>query len=229
MLVSSSARLVTGATATRPACAACRTQRRFASKLVEVELQTEIPSLGPRGARVAVSPGTARNRLIPSGQALYVGRDGLAVSPLGRMLRKEAERAGGIAEVMKREREREAERRAKRVLDEMSGVAHDPHAAARAAEESLLGSLALLPQPLPFKRLTTSPTSSDLFGSVSASDVLATLKEQNVNLDAHVGAAFREQDGVEKGRVKRLGEFVFSVPFKVLESEYEVKVKVDKA
>ncbi|GAA5834076.1 hypothetical protein JCM11251_003612 [Rhodosporidiobolus azoricus] len=224
MLVSSSTRLLT----TVPACA-CRSQRRYASKLVEVELQTEIPSLGPRGARIAVSPGIARNRLIPSGQALYVGRDGLAVSPLGRMLRKEAERAGGIAEVMRREREREQERRAKRVLEEMSGTAHDPHAAARSAEESLLGSLALLPQPLPFKRLTTSPTSTDLFGSVSASDVLATLKEHEVNLDAHVGAGFREQEGVEKGRVKRLGEFVFEVPFKVLESSYEIKIVVDKA
>jgi hypothetical protein len=42
-------------------------------------------------------------------------------------------------------------------------------------------------------------------------------------------AAFVEQEGVEKGRVKRLGEFEFAVAFKVLEREYPVKIKVEKA
>ncbi|BGP14495.1 60S ribosomal protein L9 [Rhodosporidiobolus nylandii] len=96
MLSSSSARLATTATAARPACAVCQTQRRYTHKLVEVELTTDMPDLGRRGQRVPVAPGIARNGLVPGGQALYVGRSGEAVSPLQRMLRKEALRAGGL-------------------------------------------------------------------------------------------------------------------------------------
>ncbi|GAA5855808.1 hypothetical protein JCM8547_000364 [Rhodosporidiobolus lusitaniae] len=226
MLASTSARLLTGASA-RPACRACQqSQRRHAHKLVEVELTTDVPSLGRRGDRLPVAPGIARNRLIPGGQALYVVA-GQAHSPLQRMFRKEAERAGGLASIMAKQREQEAEARAKRVLDELTGAA-DPHAAARKAELSLLDNLSGLPQPLTFSRLTTSPTSSDLFGSVSAVDVISLLREKDIHLDASQ-AAFVEQKGVEKGRVKVLGEFTFAVQMKVLEREYPVQVKVEKA
>ncbi|BGP14501.1 hypothetical protein JCM10213_003087 [Rhodosporidiobolus nylandii] len=227
MLVTPSARLATTATAARPACAVCQTQRRYAHKLVEVELTTDVPALGRRGQRVPVAPGIARNRLVPGGQALYVGRSGEAVSPLQRMLRKEALRAGGLQAVLARQRARDAERRAKQVLDELSGAV-DPHAAARSAEQAVFSALALLEQPLPFTRLTTSPTSSDLFGSVSAADVIGLLREKDVHVEAGQGA-FVEQDGVEKGRVKQLGDFTFEVVFKTLDRAYPLKIQVDKA
>ncbi|GAA5967014.1 hypothetical protein JCM11641_000415 [Rhodosporidiobolus odoratus] len=228
MLVSSSSRLLNSAAPARSACAVCQTQKRYAHKLIEIELIADVPSLGRRGQRLPVSPGTARNHLLPNRLALYVDRHGVAVSPLQRMLRKEAERAGGLQAVLAKQRAKEAERKAQRVLDEMSGAVNDPQAAARSAEQTLYASLTLLDQPLPFNRLTTSPTSVDLFGSVSAADVLAALKEREVHLEAGQGA-FAEQEGVEKGRVKRLGEFTFEVQFKVLGREYPLQIRVDKA
>jgi hypothetical protein len=62
----------------------------------------------------------ARNRLLPARQALYVVR-GEAISPLQRLYRKEAERAGGLASVMARQRKKEQEEKARRVLEELSG------------------------------------------------------------------------------------------------------------
>jgi len=94
--------------------------QRHSSKLVEVELTQDVPSLGRRGERVPVSPGVARNRLLPARQALYVVR-GEAISPLQRLYRKEAERAGGLASVMAKQRKREQEEKARRVLEELSG------------------------------------------------------------------------------------------------------------
>ncbi|GAA6037251.1 hypothetical protein JCM8097_008644 [Rhodosporidiobolus ruineniae] len=201
---------------------------RFAHKLVEVELLTDLPSLGLRGARVPVSPGTARNRLIPRGEALYVGRDGVAVSPLKQILRKEAERASGLMGVLARQRAKEKEERARRVLEEMGGAA-DPHAAARQADSALLSSLTALPQPLLFTRLTTSPTSTDLFGSVSAADVLSALKDAGIALEAGQGSFGEEQEGVEKGRVKTLGLFEYRVQLKAIEREAVVQIKVDRS
>ncbi|GAA6011326.1 hypothetical protein JCM10207_008301 [Rhodosporidiobolus poonsookiae] len=230
MLVSSSARLVASHSAVRPACAVCHSQKRYAHKLVEVELIQDVPALGLRGTRLPVSPGTARNRLIPNNQALYVGRDGQVVAPLRRLLRKEAERAGGLAELLAKERKREAERRAKAVLDGLSGAA-DPHAAAREAEQTLHGALALLPSPaLTFSRLTTSPTSSDLFGSVSSADVVSALKEQHaLSVDAAHGVFVEGEEGVEKGRVKQIGEFTFVVGLKTIGRDYPIRVRVVRA
>lgn len=77
----------------------------------------------------------------------------------------------------------------------------------REHDTTLLSALSLLPQPLSFSRLTTSSTAGDLFGSVSASDVLAELKEFGIRVEES-NAGFEEKEGVEKGRVKSLGEFV---------------------
>jgi ribosomal protein L9 len=76
----------------------------------------------------------------------------------------------------------------------------------RIAEQSLLDSLSTIPQPLEFSRLTTSSTSSDLFGSVSVSDVITALKERDIKIEEGMGS-FGESDGIEKGRVKKTGTF----------------------
>jgi hypothetical protein len=76
----------------------------------------------------------------------------------------------------------------------------------------LASSLALLPQPLIFSRLThvssssSSPRSSELFGSVSVADVVAVLKEFGIRVEEGQ-CAFANAEGVEKGRVKALGQF----------------------
>lgn len=117
----------------------------------------------------------------------------------------------------------------------------DPLAPARASERALLSSLTTLAapsSPLVFTRLTTSPTSSDLFGSVSTADVVSALRDRGVVAAANAGdaasgsgspiqGAFREgQDGVLNGRVKRVGEFVFEVELKTLGDKVPVVVQV---
>lgn len=92
--------------------------------------------------------------------------------------------------------------------------AEDPHAPARAADRALAQALSSLPPSLlHFTRLTTSPTSHDLFGSVSVSDVLTLLRESPdvAAAAATAGGGLVEgncyfdeaQDGVVRGRVKR--------------------------
>ena len=122
----------------------------------------------------------------------------------------------------------------------------DPLAPARAAERALALSLAALAppsHPLVFTRLTPSPTSSDLFGSVSVPDVLAALRERGVeglssSASAGGGAssgggagegaqgAFREREGVANGRVKQVGEFVFAVELRATGESVPVRVEV---
>lgn len=76
----------------------------------------------------------------------------------------------------------------------------------RIAEQSLLDSLSSVPQPLEFSRLTTSSTSSDLFGSVSVSDVITALRERDLKIEEGMGS-FAAGEGIEKGRVKKTGTF----------------------
>jgi ribosomal protein L9 len=95
--------------------------------------------------------------------------------------------------------------------------AEDPLAQASDAEQSLLSALSLLPLPLTFHRLTNA-SSNDLFGSVSIGDVVAAAKEFGVRIEETQGA-FEEKDGVEKGRVKSLGEFTCEFSFGVIEHE----------
>ncbi|BGP46644.1 hypothetical protein JCM10450v2_002492 [Rhodotorula kratochvilovae] len=235
MIVSGSSRLLLSSTrAARPACAACGpSQRRAAHKLVAIQLTEDVPALGSRGQVVAASPGLARNRLVPAGLALYVGRDGKAVSILGDMERRAAAHERGLQGVLAKRREAEREARARKVLDELSGaVAEDPLEPARAGERALETSLssAVSPAaPLVFTRLTTSPTSSDLFGSVSVSDVLAVLRDRGVQgLHEGMGAFAEGQDGVQNGRVKRIGAFVFEVELKALGKKVPVIVEVGR-
>lgn len=103
-------------------------------------------------------------------------------------------------------------------------------ARARATEQALADSLATLvpsTSPLSFTRLTNSPTSSDLFGSVSAADVLAALRDRGVQGVAEGMGAFSEgQEGVLNGRIKRTGDFAFEVELKALEKKVRVPIEV---
>ncbi|ORY82305.1 hypothetical protein BCR35DRAFT_303679 [Leucosporidium creatinivorum] len=200
-------------------CAACCqvVQRRSAHKLVEIELLSDVPSLGRRGERLPVSPGRARNQLIPQGLGLYVVA-GRGVSPLRDMQRREEQqRARGVLGAVG----------ASKVVDGIASSAEAAAAESLSHDSSLLTALQLLPQPLTFTRLTTATTNADLFGSVSASDVLTELKEFGIRVEEG-NAAFGEKEGVEKGRVKSLGDFVFNVQLKALGEEFPIAVKVLK-
>ncbi|GAA5873984.1 hypothetical protein JCM1840_006110 [Sporobolomyces johnsonii] len=225
MIISTSARLLSRALPAQPACSACRVQRRSAHKLVEIELTTDVPTLGRRGDRLPISPGRARNQLIPQGQALYVVR-GKAVSALADMMRKDMAWKKDLTSVLAKRREKEAKERARRVLEGLSEAADEgPQAALRAAEETLRSALELLPQPVSFTRRTTSATSSDLFGSVSVADVVAALREGDVRVEESA-CAFAKQDGVENGRIKKVGTFEFLIQFRALKEPYRLRVEV---
>lgn len=62
-----------------------------------------------------------------------------------------------------------------------------------------------MPQPLVFHRRTKSST-RELFGSVTAADVVSTAREFGIGLEETQGN-FDETEGIEKGRVKNLGHF----------------------
>lgn len=97
-------------------------RQRSAHKLVQVQLTTDIPSLGSRGSIVITSPGRARNQLVPSGLALYVGRDGKPVSAARDMNAKATERMQGyLMGGSKARRDSERDRRAKAVLEGLAG------------------------------------------------------------------------------------------------------------
>lgn len=121
--------------------------------------------------------------------------------------------------------------------------AEDPHAPARAADRALAQALSSLPPSLlHFTRLTTSPTSQDLFGSVSVSDVLTLLRESPDVAAAAATAGgggggglvegncyFDEaQDGVVRGRVKQTGTFKFIVELKAIQEKKVLKVEVER-
>ncbi|GAA5905267.1 bL9 family ribosomal protein [Sporobolomyces salmoneus] len=218
MLISTCSRLL--ARTARPACSACQVQRRFAHKLVEVELTADVPSLGLRGARVPVSRGMARNQLIPLGYALLIGTDGKPVSAVNAMTRKSLEVQKGL----RGEREADRQSRANKALNRLEQSVEDP---LRIAEQSLLDSLSTIPQPLEFSRLTTSSTSSDLFGSVSVQDVITALRERDIKIEDGMGS-FGESEGIEKGRVKKTGTFDFVINFRSLDQSYPLQIRVDK-
>ncbi|GAA5898295.1 hypothetical protein JCM8208_006935 [Rhodotorula glutinis] len=237
MIVSGSSRLLR--TAVAPSCTTCApSSRRSAHKLVAVQLLSDsLPSLGALNQVVALSPGLARNRLVPAGLAIYVGRDGEGVS-----VRRDMDRRGEALAGRRREGQ------AKGVLDQLAqgnAPPTDPLAPARAAERALslsLSTLAPLSNPLVFTRLTTSSTSSDLFGSVSVADVLSSLRDRGVEgLSSSSGGAagggaggegaqgqfkFAEQEGVQNGRVKQVGQFVFEVELRALGEKVPVRVEV---
>ncbi|GAA6009437.1 hypothetical protein JCM11491_003556 [Sporobolomyces phaffii] len=219
MLISTSARLLARS---QPACSACQVQRRLAHKLVEVQLTADVPSLGLRGARVPVSRGLARNQLLPAGVALLIGTDGKPVSAVNAMTRKSLELQKGLRGELERKREYERQQRANRVLNGLENAVEDP---LRIAEQSLLDSLATVPQPLEFSRLTTSSTSSDLFGSVSIADVTTALRERDIKIEDGMGA-FGESEGIENGRVKKTGTFDFVITFRSLDQSYPLQIKV---
>lgn len=112
----------------------------------------------------------------------------------------------------------------------------DPLAPARAADRALAQSLGSLPpSALTFTRLTTSPTSHDLFGSVSVSDVITVLRDSGVVAAVQAGGTglteancyFDEaQDGVVRGRVKQTGVFKFVVDLKAVQEKKVVRIEV---
>lgn len=103
-----------------------------------------------------------------------------------------------------------------------------------------------------FTRLTTSPTSHDLFGSVSVADVIHLLRDAGVTGPAASSAAapgtpgantstssgtglseanchFDEaQEGVVRGRVKQTGTFNFIVELKAIQEKKVVQVEVER-
>ncbi|GAA6060252.1 hypothetical protein JCM10212_003492 [Sporobolomyces blumeae] len=219
MLTNSSCGMLARRVVAQPACSACQVQRRFAHKLVEVELLTDYPALGLRGTRHPVSRGLARNQLVPLGVAYLIGTDGNPVSAVRDMKRKGIDGSRfGVA----RDLERERRDQANKVLQGLQDAVEDP---ARTVEQTLLASLSSVAQPLVFSRLTTSSTSSDLFGSVSVQDVVHELRERDVRIEDAAGA-FEAGDGVEKGRVKKTGTFNFLVHFRALDQTYPLKVQV---
>ncbi|GAA5946934.1 hypothetical protein JCM3765_002083 [Sporobolomyces pararoseus] len=224
MLISTSSRLLARSATAQPACSACQVQRRLAHKLVEVQLTADVPSLGLRGARLPVSRGLARNQLIPGGVALLIGTDGKPVSAVNAMTRKSLEMQKGLRGEAERRRELERQQRANKVLSGLEEAVEDP---IRIAEQSLLDSLSSATQPLEFSRLTTSSTSSDLFGSVSVSDVITALRERDLKIEDGMGS-FAEGEGIEKGRVKKTGTFDFVINFRSLGQSYPLQIKVDK-
>ncbi|BGO90265.1 hypothetical protein NBRC10512_004785 [Rhodotorula toruloides] len=235
MLLGTSAQILsTARVAARPACAACRVQgqQRSAHKLVQVKLLEDLPGRGTKGSVVIVSPGYARNILIPNRKALYVNRNGEAVSPLRTILRLNAEKLLQLNHDLRAEEEQRKEREAKAALEQMSRDATsarrlDEQAALHQADKTRLAELARAP-PILFTRLTISPTSSDLFGSVSTADVVAELRELGFQDFSHMRTAFREHEGIVNGRIKATGTFEFVVSSRTFDEEAVVKVKVTK-
>ncbi|BGP23439.1 ribosomal protein L9 family protein [Rhodotorula toruloides] len=235
MLLGTSSQLLgTARAAARPACAACRGagQQRSAHKLVQVKLLEDLPGRGVKGSTIIVSPGFARNTLIPKRKALYVNRHGEVVSPLRDILRQNAEKLLLLNDGLRREEEQRKDREAKAALEQMSRVATsarrtDQQAALREAEKTRLARLARTPAVL-FSRLTISPTSSDLFGSVSTGDVLSELRERGFQDFSHLRTAFREEEGIVNGRIKATGTFDFVISSRNFDEEAVVKVTVAK-
>jgi ribosomal protein L9 len=100
------------------------------------------------------------------------------------------------------------------VTDESVGQVEDPLAQAKEAESVLLTAISLLPL-LSFSRRTqSSPGSKEIFGSVTSTDILASMREYGVVVDESNGAV-KEGEGVDRGRIKALGRFdceSFSAP-----------------
>ncbi|KAK4058337.1 hypothetical protein OIO90_000495 [Microbotryomycetes sp. JL221] len=178
--------------------------------MVEVQLLENVPSLGRQGDIVIVAPGRARNSLIPSGLGLYVA-NGKAVSPLRSMLEREEQQAARRLTSAKVVTARD-------ILDSISNEKPQP-----SSEEATLAALALLPQPLAFKR--RSHASDELFGSVSVQDVLAEVREFGLRLEESQ-CSFVESAGVEKGRIKRVGDYILEIQLKTPAKTQFVDVKV---
>ncbi|KAI5477106.1 hypothetical protein MNV49_006834 [Pseudohyphozyma bogoriensis] len=187
---------------------------RLAHKMVEVELTQDDPRLGQLGERVIVAPGRARSMYLRK-QALYVVR-GKSVSPLRDLLAAGAPLTGASAF--------KAAQMAQAIREPKSSIDID---AAQAAEEANLLALSLVPS-LTFPRRLIDPSStsasSEIFGSVSSSDIAAALKEFGFVLE-NTGA-FEEVSGVENGRVKATGSYTYLIPFKALGKSHPLTVEV---
>ncbi|KAM0788241.1 hypothetical protein ACM66B_001393 [Microbotryomycetes sp. NB124-2] len=194
-------------------CRACQfEQRRAAHKLVEVQLIKDVPSLGRQGDVVIVAPGRARNSLIPQGLGLYIA-GGKPVSPLRAMLDRQSQLA------FTRQAQDEVVT-ARDIADALSG---DSEPEPQSSEQAVLQALSLLPQPLTFKRRTHA--SNELFGSVSVQDVLAEVREFGLRLD-EAACSFIESAGIEKGRIKRIGDYIFEIQLKGLDKTQLIDIKV---
>lgn len=171
-----------------------------------------------------ISPGRARNILVPQGEARYVVR-GQAVSAVGSMLsRLEQSRlrsptkAQSLAD-KQAQLTQEVRTSARNLISQFDlqltrvhlAQSIDPLAVARKIESDLFASLSFLP-PIPFARrtITAGATEGAIHGSVSAGDVVAAVRDFGITLEETVasGMGFVEgQPGLEKGRIKATGVY----------------------
>lgn len=161
---------------------------RFKRKpLTEVELTAVVANLGEPGQRVKVAPGMMRNHLYPKRWALYV-KDGRTLALDGTLgERREASPVAGSSAV--------------------SIEAGESSARIQADEAKVVQQLSKL-GPVRFKRKTTGV--DVLHGSVTAQDLLSELQARGIPL-AELDGEFQAQagrDGIERGRVKKLGEYL---------------------
>ncbi|KAK4050076.1 hypothetical protein OIV83_003646 [Microbotryomycetes sp. JL201] len=187
-------------------------EMRAAHKLVEVQLLKDVPALGRQGDIVIVAPGRARNTLIPRGLGLYIA-GGKAVSPLRSMLDRQAQIAIS----------RQAQDKIITARDVVDSLSNNNEPELQSSEQAILAALSLLPQPLTFKRRTHA--SDELFGSVSVQDVLANVRDFGLRLD-EAACSFVESAGIEKGRIKRIGDYIFEIQVKGTDKTQLIDVKV---
>ncbi|KDE04748.1 hypothetical protein MVLG_04805 [Microbotryum lychnidis-dioicae p1A1 Lamole] len=217
--------------ATRTVCNRCQfEQKRFAHKLVEIELLSTVPSIGRRGERHPVSRGFARH-LYGRGQALLV-LNGRPASAVQDMIRSETRREAAIiksgsAKPAKADDTESSLLNAANVLDEI--VDRQPTLLQR--EENVFDLLKHI-STLEFTRLTHQDSDA-LFGSVTTADILTELRSKGINLESTAASVQLEVEGetsnsIEKNRIKRLGSFECVVAFKELDQSHRLKIEVIK-
>ncbi|SCV71272.1 BQ2448_2860 [Microbotryum intermedium] len=203
-------------------------QKRFAHKLVEIELLSNVPSVGRKGERRPVSRGFARH-LNGRGQALLV-LNGRPASAVQDMMRFEAKREAATMEASRAKAaklDKGTVLNAGIVLDEI--VDRQPTLQQR--EESAFKLLKDV-STLEFTRLTHQDSDA-LFGSVTTADVLAELRLKGINFESTAASLQLEAEGegsnsVEKNRIKRLGSFKCVVAFKELDQTHRLRIEVVK-
>ncbi|SCZ98221.1 BZ3500_MvSof-1268-A1-R1_Chr3-2g06229 [Microbotryum saponariae] len=216
--------------ATRTVCNRCQfEQKRFAHKLVEIELLSTVPSVGRRGERHPVSRGFARH-LYGRGQALLV-LNGRPASAVQDMMRSETRREAtiiksGRAKAAKADTESSV-LNAGNVLDEI--VDRQPTLLQR--EENVFDLLKHI-STLEFTRLTHQDSDA-LFGSVTTADILTELRSKGINLESTAASVQLEAEdetsnSIEKNRIKRLGSFECVVAFKESDQNHRLKIEVVK-
>jgi len=212
--------------------------KRMASKArskrppsLEIELLKSIPNLGSPGQRVVVAPGYMRNHLYPKRLAMYVVR-GRAMALDGQLRAKPTSIGSALSGSNP---------------FELAADAHAPATSERAKQREsaalleltqaqLADELARLPT-LVFARRTAGKTA--LHGSVSPQDIVSRLQELGVQVTELDGAfvpagaraqkgAKADEGGIEKGRIKSVGEYIFNVKLQKVTAPVRVKVEAEQ-